>query len=301
VGLRQLGVDIDATQLPLTVRGTGAVLRRDASIDASASSQFISGLLLSGARFDQGLRLRHVGATLPSLPHIEMTVQMLRDRGVVVQSQTADPTDYVWDVAPGQIRGGVLQVQPDLSNAGPFLAAAMVTGGRVTIDSWPDSTTQAGDHLRELFAQMGAHLEYSDDGGLALTGPADGPKGLTADLSAVGELLPTIAAVAALATSPSRLTGLAHVRGHETDRLAALATELHQLGCEVMELPDGLEITPRRLTGTTVECYHDHRMATFGAIIGLKVPGVRLSDVATTDKTLPGFADYWTSLVSGHN
>lgn len=297
--LRQLGVTVAGDQLPLTVHGAGGVLGRNVCIDASSSSQFISGLLLSAARFPEGLGLRHVGGPLPSLPHIDMTVELLRASGVEVSMDTADPTNCVWDVTPEPIQVGAVQVEPDLSNAGPFLAAAMVTGGEVTIAAWPHTTTQAGDRLVDLFTRMGARVRHADDGDLTLSGPPDGPVGLSADLSEVGELLPTIAAVAALSSGPSHLTGLAHVRGHETDRLAALATELRRLGCTVVELPDGLDITPGRLVGATVECYHDHRMATFGAIVGLRVPGVCLSDVTTTDKTLPGFAEVWSALVGG--
>lgn len=296
--LVQLGVAVAGTSLPLTVTGAGGVGGDTATIDSSASSQFVSGLLLSAPRFDDGLQLRHRGAALPSLPHIEMTVDLLRSRGVEVTADTSDPTDCRWRVVPGPIRGGDVTIEPDLSNAGAFLAAAMVTAGEVTIPGWPHRTTQAGDQLRDLFTAMGARLRRNADDSLTLVGPPDGPAGITADLSDVGELLPTVTAVAALATSPSRFAGLGHVRGHETDRLAALAAELRRLGGDVEELPDGLVIRPRPLTGAVVECYHDHRMATFGAILGLRVPNLALSDVATTAKTMPGFESSWTALVT---
>ncbi len=296
--LRQLGVTVNGDHLPLTVAGTGTVTGSSAVIDSHASSQFVSGLLLSAARFRDGLELRHRGSALPSLPHIDMTVELLRSHGVTVLADTADPTDCRWRVAPGSIRGGDVAIEPDLSNAGPFLAAALVTAGEVTVEDWPAPTTQAGDSFRHLCAAMGATVRRNDDGSLTLIGPPGGPRGITADLGDVGELLPTMAAVAALADSPSRFTGLAHVRGHETDRLAALTRELRRLGGDVDELPDGLAIRPRPMTGAVVECYHDHRMATFGAILGLRVDGLALSDVATTGKTLPAFERDWTALVA---
>lgn len=297
--LRSLGAEVTGDALPLTVRGpvTGTAV----ALDSSASSQFVSGLLLVAPALPAGLELRHRGAPLPSLPHVAMTVAMLQARGARVTADTSDPTDCRWQVAPGPLRGGEVTIEPDLSNAGPFLAAAMVTGGSVTIPDWPavTTTTQAGDRLRAIFTQMGAKVELTP-AGLTLHGPAApaGVRGLAADLGDCGELVPTVAAVAALADSPSALTGIAHLRGHETDRIAALTTELRRLGAQVEELPDGLRITPGRLSGGTVECYADHRMATFGAIVGLRVPGVELSDVGATSKTLPDFPQLWQALVA---
>lgn len=299
--LRALGAQVSGDALPITVRGP--VTGRAATLDASASSQFVSGLLLVAPALPAGLDLRHRGPALPSLPHVDMTVAMLRERGARVSAETDDPTDCRWQVPPGPLVGGTVDIEPDLSNAGPFLAAAMVTGGTVTIPGWPTDTTQAGDRLRGIFAQMGAVSIERTPAGLTLSGPADPAslRGLTADLGECGELVPTVAAVAALASSPSELTGIAHLRGHETDRIAALAAELRRLGAGVVELPDGLRIIPGPLTGATVECYADHRMATFGAIVGLRVPGVSLSDVGATSKTLPDFPLLWQSLIATAN
>lgn len=288
--LRGLGAAVDGDVLPFTVHGAGGLRGGIVTLDASASSQFVSGLLLSGAAMQRGLELRHVGPPLPSTPHIEMTVAMLAEVGVTVFGEGDQ-----WLVERGVVAPHDWAIEPDLSNAGPFLAAAMVTGGRVSIPHWPADTTQAGDELRTIFGAMGGTAELTADG-LTLQGP-DSIRALTADLCAVGELLPTVAAVAAFADGPSHLTGLAHVRGHETDRLRALATELGRLGATVTELPDGLVITPGPMVGTVVECYDDHRMATFAAIIGLRIPGVSLSDVGTTTKTMPDFPGLWTSLV----
>ncbi|UNX54016.1 3-phosphoshikimate 1-carboxyvinyltransferase [Georgenia sp. TF02-10] len=312
--LRDLGADIDATTdgagravLPLTVHGTGGLTGGSVDVDASASSQFVSALLLAAPAFADGVDVRHTGPTLPSLPHIAMTVAVLRERGVTVTELTADgavvgpgselaPTR--WQVSPGPVAGGRVVVEPDLSNAGPFLAAALAAGGTVRVPRWPAQTTQAGDALPDLLAQMGATV-VREAGTLAVTGPADGQiRGLDADLHDIGELTPTVAALAALATSPSRLHGVGHLRGHETDRLAALVAEINRLGGQARETADGLEIDPAPLHGAVVESYHDHRMATFGAIVGLRVPGVSVVDVATTAKTLPDFPGMWRAMLS---
>lgn len=293
--LRTLGAEIDdggRGALPMVIRGRGELPGGTVTLDASGSSQFVSALLLSGARFSKGVEVRHVGPPVPSQPHLNMTVQMLRDAGVEVDTDTPD----VWRVAPGPIRVTEITVEPDLSNAAPFLAAALVTGGRVTVRGWPRHTTQPGDALRTLFAEMGGRVEFTDEG-LTLHGTGE-VRGLTADLRDVGELTPTIAAVAALASTPSRLTGIAHLRRHETDRIAALVREINRLGGDAEELPDGLVIRPRPLHGGVFHSYDDHRMATSGAVIGLVVPGVEVENIATTGKTLPDFPRLWSEVLS---
>lgn len=296
--LSSLGADISGEQLPLIVHGRGHLPGGAVVIDASQSSQFVSALLLSAPRFDEGVDLRHRGIALPSLPHIDMTISMMRACGAQITQATDDPTDCRWQVAPGRITVGQLLIEPDLSNAGPFLAAAMVTGGEVTIPGWPQRTDQAGDTLRAIFSAMGASVSL-DREGLHLKGPA-ALAPVDIDMSAVGELVPTVAAVAAFAEGSSSLLGVAHLRGHETDRLAALAVELRRLGCGVIEHADGLTIKPAPMRGAVMDSYHDHRMATFAAIIGLRVPGVELTDIATTGKTIPDFPRMWSNLVEGH-
>lgn len=281
------------TTLPFTIRGRGRVRGGSVDVDASASSQFVSGLLLAAARFDQGLTLRHVGTTLPSMPHIDMTVEVLREVGVVVD----DSRPAIWRVEPGPITARDVQVEPDLSNAGPFLAAALVAGGTVRVPGWPTTTTQPGAMLGALLTAMGGTASL-EDGVMSVTGTGE-VRGVDVDLHAAGELAPTIAALAALADSPSRLRGIAHLRGHETDRLAALATEITRLGGQAEETRDGLVITPRPLHGATFRTYHDHRMATSAALIGLRVPGVVVENVETTAKTLPGFAGMWERMLAG--
>jgi 3-phosphoshikimate 1-carboxyvinyltransferase len=294
-GLRQAGVTIDDDgrgRLPFAVRGTGIVTGGRVQIDASASSQFVSGLLLAGARYDKGLEIVHTGIDpVPSTPHIEMSLEVLRASGLDAGSHASG----TWFVAPGPVSARDWVVEPDLSNAAPFLAAAIVTGGPLVIPRWPSATTQPGDELRELLTQMGARVTL-DSAGLTVAAGAE-LRGLEADLHDVGELTPVLAALAALASTPSRLTGIGHLRGHETDRLAALATELTRLGGDIVEEPDALTITPAPLHGGTWHAYADHRMATAGAVLGLVVDGVLVDDVACTAKTLPDFPGLWAHML----
>ena len=290
--LRALGADIDGDALPFEVRGKGRLAGGEVVIDASASSQFVSGLLLAGARFERGVVVRHEGPAIPSTPHIDMTVAMLRRAGTEVD----DEQPNTWRVAPGTIGALDIDIEPDLSNAAPFLAAAAVTGGEVTVPGWPERTSQAGDAIRDVLAKMGAEL-HLDTSGLTVIGPrALAP--LDIDLHDVGELAPTVAALAALAAGRSQLRGIAHLRGHETDRLDALQREINALGGQVEQTEDGLVIEARPLAGGTWHSYDDHRMATAGAILGLRVPGVAVEDIATTAKTLPEFPAPWAELVS---
>lgn len=291
--LRGLGVEIEAagSGLPLAVHGRGWVLGGKVVIDASLSSQFVSGLLLAAPRFADSLEVRHEGGRLPSGAHIDMTVAMLRAAGAIVEN-----VDHLtWRVEPGPLRVGRLVIEPDLSNAAPFLAAAVVTGGEMTVPDWPSRTTQAGDALRRLLGQFGA-TSVLHDGGLTVTGPAR-LVGADLDLGEVGELAPALTAVAALAETPSRLRGIAHLRHHETDRLAALSREITGLGGDVRETPDGLEIRPRPLRAGVFATYDDHRLATAAAILGLRVPGIEVEDVATTAKTMPGFELLWAGML----
>ena len=287
--LRVLGVDVDGRGgLPFTIRGRGSVRGGSVTLDASASSQFVSGLLLSGARFEDGVTVHHEGPALPSLP---MTVETLRDAGVVVDDGEAQ----TWRVEPSEVNALDVQVEPDLSNAAQFLAAALVTGGRVHVPDWPQYTTQGGDHIRDVLDMMGAEVVLDRDG-LTVSG-GDGISGIDVDLRDSSELTPVVAALCALAASPSVVRGVAHVRGHETDRLAALRTELSGLGAEVEETDDGLRITPRPLRGRAFHTYGDHRMVMAAAVLGLVVPGLVVEDVGTVAKTMPRFTDLWSEML----
>lgn len=288
--LRALGVDVDDEgrgALPFTVHGAGSVRGGTVHLDASASSQFVSALLLAGARFEHGVEVVHTGGPIPSEPHVAMTVEVLRDAGVDVEDSEPDR----WRVAPSTIHALDVQVEPDLSNAAPFLAAAMVTGGRIHVPGWPQYTTQAGDQLRDILDAMGGDVALGREG-LTIRGPA-AISGVDLDLHDAGELTPVIAALAALADSPSRLRGIGHLRGHETDRLEGLATQIRLLGGRVDVLEDGLRITPAPLSAATLPTYEDHRMAMSAAVLALAVPGVLVENVGTTDKTLPGFDRLW--------
>ncbi|MBK6886031.1 MAG: 3-phosphoshikimate 1-carboxyvinyltransferase [Tetrasphaera sp.] len=292
--MRALGVEVpgDATALPFTVTGRGRVPGGEVTIDASASSQFVSGLLLAGARFDDGVTVHHDGKSLPSLPHIEMTVETLRDAGVVVDDSDA----HTWRVEPGEVAALDVQIEPDLSNAAQFLAAAVVTGGRVHVPGWPQWTTQGGDAIRDILDIMGADV-HLDRAGLTVT--ATGPiSGLDIDLGESSELTPVVAALCALAEGPSVIRGVAHIRGHETDRLAALARELSVLGGDVTETDDGLRIRPRRLHGGLFRTYDDHRMVMAAAVLGLVVKGVEIENPGTVAKTLPEFPRMWTAMLA---
>jgi 3-phosphoshikimate 1-carboxyvinyltransferase len=287
--LRALAVRVDGERLPFVVHGAGAVPGGRVVLDASGSSQFVSALLLAGARFDRGVDVFHDGKPVPSQPHIDMTVSMLRTHGVAVD----DAEPHRWRVAPGPIRAVDHTIEPDLSNAAPFLSLAAVTGGSVTVRDWPRETTQAGDALRDLLARAGCTVELSDRG-LTVTGSGT-IAGLDADLHDVGELTPVVAALCALADGPSYLRGIGHIRGHETDRLTALATELNGLGADVTEHADGLELRPSRLHGGLFHSYADHRMAHAGAVLGAAVDGVLVDDVDATSKTFPGFPLVWAA------
>ncbi|MEY2673391.1 MAG: hypothetical protein RLZZ508_1268, partial [Actinomycetota bacterium] len=297
--LRELGAKVDDDgrgTLPFTVTGNGE-LKNEVTIDASASSQFVSALLLVGAQMPNGITITHSGSSLPSIPHIDMSVEMLRERGVNVEVDIESQNHAVWKVLPGTIHAIDYVIEPDLSNALPFLAAAMVTKGSITIPDWPSRSTQPGAQLPALLELMGATTKL-DDNGLTVTGP-ETLLGLTADLKDVGELTPVLAALCALASTPSHLSGIAHLRGHETDRLTALATEINKCGGDVTETDDGLIINPAPLHSAIFETYEDHRMATAGAVIGLKVEGIDVVDIATTSKTLPDFAGMWNSMLNG--
>jgi 3-phosphoshikimate 1-carboxyvinyltransferase len=292
--LRVLGVRIDGAGLPFRVRGNGAVAGGTVAIDASASSQFVSGLLLSAPSFTEGLTIQHTGSTLPSALHIAMTIAMLRHAGVDVDASVPNR----WRVRPGAVAARHWEVEPDLSNAVPFLAAAVVSGGTVRITGWPATSVQPADDILAVLGKLNAVVIQSDSF-LEVQGPAD-YGGFDVDLRAVGELTPSVAALAALATpgSVSRLSGVAHLRGHETDRLAALSAEINRLGGDCQETPDGLLITATPLRPGIWRAYADHRMATAGAIVGLRVAGVQVDDIGTTAKTLPDFPRLWAEMLA---
>jgi 3-phosphoshikimate 1-carboxyvinyltransferase len=319
--LRDLGARIDdggRGAVPFTVLGRGAVRGGTVTLDASGSSQLVSGLLLAAPRFEEGIEVRHEGPPVPSAPHIAMTVRMLRAAGADVTEMrsgtgsegpgsegtgsggtASEGRPDAWRVRPGRLDLGTVAVEPDLSNAGPFLAAALVTGGTIVLPGWPADSLQAAGPILDVLTRMGARCHIGPDG-LTISGTGT-VRGITADLRDVAELAPVLTAAAALAGTPSVFTGLAHTRGHETDRLAALAKEINALGGDVTELPDGLAITPRPLRAQAADrpfgSYDDHRMVMAAAVLGLAVPGIRVADAVTVAKTFPGFTHAWTEML----
>jgi 3-phosphoshikimate 1-carboxyvinyltransferase len=302
--LRDLGARIEDDgrgAAPFTVLGQGGVRGGTVTLDASGSSQLISGLLLAAPRFGQGIEIRHEGPPIPSAPHIAMTVRMLQAAGADVTESRSGVEERPdgWRVRPGGLDLGSVTVEPDLSNAGPFLAAALVTGGTLSLPGWPPDSLQAAGPILDVLTRMGARCEVGADG-LTVSGP-DTVRGITADLRDVAELAPVLTAAAALAGTPSVFTGLAHTRRHETDRLAALAKEINALGGDVTELPDGLRVRPRPLRAQAADgpfgTYDDHRMVMAAAVLGLAVPGLRVAGAQTVAKTFPEFTDVWTDML----
>lgn len=292
--LKALNISVDdqgTGNLPFSIASDGIVKGGEITIDASESSQFVSALLIAAAKFQNGLVIKHVGNKLPSLPHIEMTIDMLKQVGVEVLTVSKDE----WKVSPSKIKSINWVIEPDLSNAGPFIAAAMVTRGEVIIPGWPKTTTQAGNAWIEILTKMGAQVSLTDNG-LVVRNSGE-ISGIDFDLGNVGELAPVLVAIAVLANSPTRLSGIAHLRGHETDRLAALVKNIKLIGGDAEETSDGLIIRPAKLHAGVWHAFDDHRMATAGAVIGLVIPGIEVDDIKTTSKTLPEFEKMWADLV----
>jgi 3-phosphoshikimate 1-carboxyvinyltransferase len=316
--LRALGASVDdggRGALPFTIHGRGSMRGGTVTLDASGSSQLVSGLLLAAPRFDEGVQVRHEGPPVPSVPHLEMTARMLRQAGADVEvgyaASSAMPRDAAanvpgpagprpsrWRVRPGRLNLGDFRVEPDLSNAGPFLAAALVTGGTVTIADWPMDSLQAAEPIIEVFTRMGAACSLDADG-LTISGTGT-IHGIEADLRDIPELCLPLTSVAAIASGPSQFTGVEHTRAQETDRLAAIAKEINALGGDITEFPDGLRIQPRPLqaaAGQGWDSYNDHRMVMAAAVLGLAVPGIEVLNVATVGKTFPGFTALWAELL----
>ena len=300
--LRRLGAEIDdggRGSAPFIVHGRGRVRGGEVTLDASQSSQLISGLILAAPRYDQGLRITHQGERVPSAPHIAMSVAMLRAAGAEVETSVtgSDPVPDSWRIWPGRLTPGTVTIEPDLSNAAPFLAAALITGGRVTIPDWPADSLQAAGQILAVIEQMGARTRQTADG-MRVEGTGR-VRGISADLRDISELAPVLAAVAALADGPSEFTGIGHLRLHESDRLAALAAEIGALGGQVTELPDGLAVRPRPLRAGSrpFDSHDDHRLVMAAAVLALAVPGLRVANAATVGKTFPAFSELWRQML----
>jgi 3-phosphoshikimate 1-carboxyvinyltransferase len=223
-----------------------------------------------------------------------------RDAGPAGVARTGDGelVTRTWRVSPGPISASRIDIEPDLSNAVPFLAAALATGGEVTVADWPADSLQPAGRIIELLRSMGADVRRAG-GGLRVAGSGR-ISGVGADLSEVGELAPVLTALAALATSPSEFTGIGHLRRHESDRLAALAGEIGKLGGDVTETADGLRIRPAPLhaRGVSFDSHDDHRLVMAAAVLGLVTDGLRVRNAGTVGKTFPDFSRSWARILA---
>ena len=291
--LRQLGADAASDAgtgcPPATIRAGGWPGGR-VRVRAEASSQFLSGLLLA-APFGSGETVIEVDGVLVSEPYVAMTLRMLDRFGLAAVEE--EPGVYR---VPGGQRShlAAYEVEPDASSASYFLAAAAVTGGRMTVAGLGRGDVLQGDvRFADVLGEMGCRVERCD-GGLTVHGRP--LRGIDADMNDISDTVMTLGAVACFAAGPTTIRNVAHVRHKETDRLAALATELRRLGAGVEEFADGLRIEPRPLRGAAVATYDDHRMAMSLAVVGLRVPGVVVENPACVAKTYPGFWDDWRKL-----
>jgi len=296
LGATVLGDDGCPTDaLPFILTPPARWLDDPVTIDATTSSQFVSGLLLAGASYPNGLDLRHEGGPLPSRPHIDMTVAMLAAHGVAASLPEPDR----WLVPPAPLYAVDAVIDPDLTNAAAFLLAGVITGGRTEVANWPARTTQPGDMIREIIESFGGFVHRQADGSL-VAGSDNSLMRTDLNLSAASELAPVVAGLAAVAPGVSHLTGIGHIRGHETDRLAAIADALAAVGVDAQADDDGLTITGGRARhGGTIESRGDHRMVHLGALLALVTPGVTVTDPDAVAKTMPDFAERWTALVAG--
>lgn len=312
--LVQLGAEVTYLReegfLPFRIDGNwqgGTVV-----VDCERSSQFLSALLLAAPAAPKETEIV-VKGHIPSAPHVAMTLGVIERAGIKYAGPSRNKVlagkcsvDPSWKISPQSFDADSIVIEPDLTNAGPFLAAALICGGEVRVNNWPLESEQAGDYWRQLLPRMGAQaikrVALGDTGYSQLVVNGTGTvQGIEVDMSNYGELVPTVAALATLADSPTRITGIGHLRGHETDRLMALAKEIKRLGGDAKGGQDYLEITPsKQMQPATLESYNDHRLAMFGAIVGLAVPGTGVHDMSTVDKTFPAFPQVWEDMLAQH-
>ncbi|MEA2596914.1 MAG: 3-phosphoshikimate 1-carboxyvinyltransferase [Thermomicrobiales bacterium] len=271
---------------PVVVRASGLRGGRT-TMAGDQSSQFFSALLLAAPYAEQGVEVEVVG-DLVSKPYMPMTAAVMRAFGVEMELDTEHWRTF--RVAPGQrYLGRAHRIEPDASNASYFFAAAAVTGGRVRVDGLGRGSTQGDLRFVDVLAVMGATVTVADDYVEVIGPPAGALKGVDLDLNAISDTAQTLAAIAPFATGPTTIRGVGHARLKETDRVAALATELRRLGQTVEERPDGLTIHPSPIVAADVQTYDDHRMAMSFAITALRAPGVRILDPGCVAKTFPDF------------
>jgi 3-phosphoshikimate 1-carboxyvinyltransferase len=283
--LGQLGADAVSERgngcLPVIVRGRG--LRGGwATLAGNVSSQFLSALLMAAPYADADVELTLRG-DLISWPYVGTTLAVMASFGVTVR--TPQPLHFVI-AAPQHYQARSYAIEPDASAASYFFAAAAITRGEVTVEGLSRGGLQGDVAFCDCLRQMGCEVRNAADRITMLGRPL---RGIDADLSAMSDTAPTLAAVALFAEGPTTIRGVAHIRHKESDRIHALATELRKLGATVDERPDGLEIIPGPLHGAEIDTYDDHRMAMSLALVGLAVPGVVIRNPACVAKTYPHF------------
>jgi 3-phosphoshikimate 1-carboxyvinyltransferase len=311
--LRSLGVSVtdegEPGHLPVTVDGPPSPPAdgpAHLAVAGDASSQFLSGLLLSAPAWPGGLRLA-VGGELVSRPYIEMTVAVLRAFGAQVtvegdlgrDDDGAEGDNDTWTVAPTGYRAADYRVEPDASAASYFFGAAAVCGGRVTIDGLGRSSLQGDLGFVEVLARMGCEVEQSDAATTVIGPPPGALRAVDVDMRHISDTAPTLAAVAVFAEAPSRLRGIGFIRHKESDRIGDVARELRRCGITVDEVDDGMVVHPGAPQPARLATYEDHRLAMSFALLGLRAPGIEVADASVVAKTFPAFWDVLARLGSG--
>lgn len=293
-GIAALGATVRAEgepgHLPVTVVAPGSTAGGDVPVAGDTSSQFVSGLLLAGPGTRGGIRLR-VTTALASRPFVDLTVDVMAAFGIPVSvaGEAADGRGTLYRVPPGAYRACRYRVEPDASAASYPLAAAALVGGRVTVAGLGSSTRQGDARFADVLAAMGARVDRSADA-TTVTGPTSPLRALgRVDLSDMPDVAQTLAVVAVFADGPTRVTGVGLIRGHETDRVAAVVRELRRAGVRAEEHPDGFTVHPGAPRPARIATYDDHRMAMSFALLGLRSPGIEIADPDCVTKTFPGF------------
>lgn len=295
LALRQLGASVSSEQgndCPPVVIDAAGLRGGTARVRGDISSQFLSGLLLAAPYAREPVTLA-VDGTLVSQPYVRMTLGVMRAFGVDVPESTLTEFQIA---APRTYSGCRYTIEPDASAASYFWAAAAITGGQVTVSGLGPGSLQGDVAFCDCLERMGCRVERRPDRVTVTGRPL---RGIETDMNAISDTAQTLAAVALFADGPTTITGVAHIRHKETDRIGDLARELRRLGAGVTELPDGLRITPGPLRGAQLATYDDHRMAMSLALVGLRVPGVVIEDPGCTAKTYPQFFRDFESLQTG--
>lgn len=287
--LRQLGAVIDGDSLPLTVTG-GGLTGGSVVVQGSASSQYLSALLMVAPRMPDGLYIR-VAGPLVSRPYIELTLATMAEFGVEVD---AHPAYREFQVAPAQYRPATVRIEPDASAASYFFAAAAISGGRVRVDGLGTTATQGDLEFVRILEKMGAEVTMTEE--RTEVRGTDQLHGVTVDMRDLSDTAQTLAVTATFADSPTEITGIGFIRRKETDRIRAVVTELTKRGIRAAETPDGMIVYPGRATPGTVATYDDHRMAMSFALLGLVHPGISIEDPDCVAKTFPDYFDVLATL-----